>query len=130
VARKISEDVNIYDDADFYQLMLKELVDQRSSSLGGPTQAATVRYAAVKEAKNKKQVDTKASKGRKLRFNVHEKLQNFMAPQDRRSWEQHAIDRFFGALFGQKMVLNEDDDAEEENGGMTAEEEGLRLFRS
>ncbi|KAI1373497.1 TRAUB-domain-containing protein [Hypoxylon crocopeplum] len=134
VARKVNEDPGIYDDADFYQLLLKELVDQRtgdtSGAPGGP--AATIRFAAVKEAKAKRHVDTKASKGRKMRFNVHDKLQNFMAPEDRRSWEQSAIDRFFGTLFGQKMVLNEDEDKEasdDEMGGALIEDEGIRLFR-
>ncbi|KAI0178664.1 TRAUB-domain-containing protein [Hypoxylon sp. FL1284] len=136
VAQKINEDPNIYDDADFYQLLLKELVDQRtgdtSGGPGGP--AATIRFAAVKEAKAKRHVDTKASKGRKMRFNVHDKLQNFMAPEDRRSWEQNAIDRFFGTLFGQKLVLNEDEDedkeaSDEEMGGVPVEDGGIRLFR-
>lgn len=131
VSKKLNEDASIYDDADFYQLLLKELVDQRTADTGISGQAATVRYAAVKEAKNKKHVDTKASKGRKMRFNVHEKLQSFMAPEDRRSWEQHAIDRFFGTLFGQKLVLNEDEVADEEmDDAVDAEEDGLRLFRS
>ncbi|KAI1100640.1 TRAUB-domain-containing protein [Jackrogersella minutella] len=136
VAEKVNEDPRIYDDADFYQLLLKELVDQRSGDTsgapGGPT--ATVRFAAVKEAKAKRHVDTKASKGRKMRFNVHDKIQNFMAPEDRRSWEQSAIDRFFGTLFGQKMVLNEDKDddeqaSDEEMGGAPVVDGGIRLFR-
>ncbi|KAM7207322.1 Apoptosis antagonizing transcription factor domain containing protein [Naviculisporaceae sp. PSN 640] len=135
-AKKIEEDKDIYDDADFYQLLLKELVDQRSTDAAAPggEHVATVRWAALKEAKTRKQVDRKASKGRKLRYTVHEKLQNFMAPEDRRTWEEHAIDRFFGALFGQKMVLKEDaeseEDEDEEMGGVNVEEEGLRLFRS
>ncbi|KAI1478151.1 TRAUB-domain-containing protein [Daldinia eschscholtzii] len=136
VAKKINEDPTIYDDADFYQLLLKELVDQRtgdtSGAPGGPT--ATIRFAAVKEAKAKRHVDTKASKGRKMRFNIHDKLQNFMAPEDRRSWEQSAIDRFFGTLFGQKLVLNEDEDedkeaSDEEMGGAPINDGGIRLFR-
>ncbi|KAI1490292.1 apoptosis-antagonizing transcription factor [Biscogniauxia mediterranea] len=132
VAKKVNEDPNIFDDADFYQLLLKELVDQRTGdSSGAGAQAATIRYTAAKEAKAKRHVDTKASKGRKMRFNVHEKLQNFMAPEDRRSWEQSAIDRFFGALFGQKMVLHEDEDvSDEEMGGVPIEDDGLRLFRN
>lgn len=130
-AKKTGKDPNIYDDADFYQLLLKELVDQRSADTStGGAQAATIRFAAAKEAKTKKHVDTKASKGRKMRFGVHEKLQNFMASEDRRQWEQHAIDRFFGTLFGQKMVLDEDEASDEEMGGVNAEEAGLRLFRS
>ncbi|KAH9990672.1 TRAUB-domain-containing protein [Xylariaceae sp. FL0662B] len=133
VARKVNEDPEIYDDADFYQLLLKELVDQRTgdaSGAGGP--AATIRFAAVKEAKAKRHVDTRASKGRKMRFNVHDKLQNFMAPEDRRSWEQSAIDRFFGTLFGQKLVLHEDEDevSDEEMGGVPIDGKEVPLFRS
>lgn len=131
-AKKVEEDAEIYDDADFYQLLLKELVDQRSTDTGAPGESvATVRWAALKEAKTRKHVDRKASKGRKLRYTVHEKLQNFMAPEDRRSWEEHAIDRLFGTLFGQKMELKEDEEvSDEEMGGVNVEEEGLRLFRS
>jgi protein AATF/BFR2 len=133
--QKLTEDPNIYDDGNFYQLLLKELVDQRRvESLNVPAAAVNgnaLQWTAVKEAKTKKNVDTKASKGRKMRFTVHEKLQNFMAPEDRGSWEPHAIDRFFGTLLGQKMTLGEDvpDDQEEED-DMMAEEEGLKLFRS
>ncbi|KAI0407277.1 apoptosis-antagonizing transcription factor [Xylaria palmicola] len=133
VARKINEDDAIYDDADFYQLLLKELVDQRSGDGSGTgLEAATIRYAAVKEAKAKRHVDTKASKGRKMRFAPMTKLQNFMASEDRRSWEQSAIDGFFGSLFGQKLVLDEEaeeSESDEEMGGVSVEDSGLRLFR-
>ncbi|KAL1841874.1 hypothetical protein VTJ49DRAFT_6473 [Mycothermus thermophilus] len=133
-AKKVVEDAEIYDDADFYQLLLKELVDQRSSDTGAPGESvATVRWAALKETKTRKVVDRRASKGRKLRYTVHEKLQNFMAPEDRRSWEDHAIDRLFSTLFGQRMELKEEEEEEEEDedmGGVNVEEEGLRLFRS
>ena len=130
-AKKVEEDPEIYDDADFYQLLLKELVDQRSTDTGAPGEAvATVRWAALKETKTRKVVDRRASKGRKLRYTVHEKLQNFMAPEDRRGWEEHAIDRLFGTLFGQKMELREEEASDEEMEGVNVEEEGLRLFRS
>lgn len=130
-AKKVEEDPAIYDDADFYQLLLKELVDQRSTDTGAPGESvATVRWAALKETKTRKVVDRRASKGRKLRYTVHEKLQNFMAPEDRRAWEEHAIDRLFGTLFGQKMELQEEEGSDEEMGGVNVEEEGLRLFRS
>ncbi|RYP72004.1 hypothetical protein DL771_004473 [Monosporascus sp. 5C6A] len=131
VAKKVNEDPSIYDDADFYQLLLKELVDQRAADTsGGAGSAATIRFTAVKEAKAKRHVDTKASKGRKMRFNVHEKLQNFMAPEDRRTWEESAIDRLFGALFGQKMELDEEAVSDQEMGGVSVEVDGFRLFRS
>lgn len=125
-ARKVAEDVGIYDDADFYQLLLKELVDQRSSD-GAAGGAPTVRYTAIKEAKTRKLVDRRASKGRKLRFTVHEKVENFMAPEDRRRWEEAAIDRLFGTLFGQRLGLREEESEEED---VDVEEEGLKLFRN
>lgn len=134
VANKVNEDEAVYDDADFYQVLLKELVDQRTSdetsAQAGNASLATVRWAAMKEAKTKKHVDRRASKGRKMRFNIHEKLQNFMAPEDRRGWEQDAIDRLFGTLFGQKMELGEGGASDDEMDEVDAEEEGLRLFRS
>jgi len=141
-ARKVEEDRDVYDDADFYQVLLKELVEQRAADGSAPgSAAATVRWAAVDEAKTRRHVDRRASKGRKLRFNAHEKLQNFMAPEDRTSWEAEAVDRFFGTLFGQPMAVRNgggdrggdadgDADGDAEMGGVTAEEEGLRLFRS
>ncbi|KAF9767513.1 rRNA-processing protein bfr2 [Fusarium sp. DS 682] len=131
-AKGVSEDSNIYDDADFYQLLLKELVDQRtvegSSGAGAGAAVPTVVLTAAKDVKSRKNVDRKASKGRKMRFTVHEKLQNFMAPEDRRAWEQGAIDRFFGTLFGRKMELNEDES--EDDMDVDVEEAGLRLFRN
>lgn len=36
--------------------------------------------ALARGKKVKKQVDTRASKGRKIRYHVHEKAQNFMIP--------------------------------------------------
>ncbi|UNI22723.1 rRNA-processing protein bfr2 [Purpureocillium takamizusanense] len=131
-AKKIVEDEAVYDDADFYQLLLKELVDQRTveTSSAQTSMVPTVMLTAAKEAKVRKQVDRKASKGRKMRFTVHEKLQNFMAPEDRTSWEGDAIDRFFGTLFGRKMELNENESEDEEMDDLDAEEEGLRLFRN
>ncbi|KAI9151634.1 Protein BFR2 [Paramyrothecium foliicola] len=130
-AKKITEDENIYDDADFYQLLLKELVDQRTVENSAEQNSAipSIMVTAAREAKMRKVVDRKASKGRKMRFTVHEKLQNFMAPEDRRSWEQEQINRFFGTLFGQKMELNEESE-DEEMDDVNAEEEGLRLFRN
>lgn len=133
-ARKVAQDEGVYDDADFYQLLLKELVDQRSSDNGGgglsTGSAPTVRYTAIKEAKTRKVVDRRASKGRKLRFTVHEKVENFMAPEDRRSWEEEAIDRLFGTLFGQRLGLKEEESADEDEDEVDAAEEGLKLFRN
>lgn len=129
-AKRVGEDEHIYDDADFYQQLLKELVEQRTVD-GLADQAInvpSVMLTASRDAKARKYVDRKASKGRKMRFTVHEKLQNFMAPEDRRSWEQGAIDRFFGTLFGKKMELDEVESEDDDLEGLNKDADGLRLF--
>jgi protein AATF/BFR2 len=129
-------DPSIYDDADFYGLMLKELLEQRSADLNANGTAEFVVQApwqVAREAKTKKVVDTKASKGRRLRYTVQEKLQNFMAPEERGAWGERQRDELFSSLFGQRLGLGEHDDdgvqseAEED---LDAEEAGLMLFRS
>ena len=135
VAKKVQENGNnsLFDDTKFYKTLLNNFVDQRRMDAvpasgeqnGGPAQ-----FTVIKEAKMRKKVDTKASKGRKMRFTVHEKLQNFMAPEDRGSWEPEAINRFFGTLLGQKMTLGEDIEVDEKEDEIPLEEQGLMLFRS
>lgn len=127
-------DAAIYDDADFYGLMLKELLEQRSADLNANGTAEFVVQApwqVAREAKTKKVVDTKASKGRKLRYTVQEKLQNFVAPEDRGTWGDRQRDELFSSLFGQRLGLGEHDEVgSEEEDGVDAEEAGLMLFRS
>lgn len=142
------DDPAIYDDADFYTLLLRELVDQRMADSNATTTNANSSVnlaslnaalpnaaAARREAKVKKRVDTKASKGRKLRYTVHEKLQNFMAPEDRGSWGERQVDELFGGLLGRRVGLGEGEEKERDGGGVEdedgvdGEEEGLRLFR-
>jgi protein AATF/BFR2 len=125
------EDPNIYDDTTLYKTLLNQLVEQRKMDSGRTSggDSAPAQWV-VKEAKMRKIVDTKASKGRKMRFTVHEKLQNFMAPEDRGSWEEQAVDRFFGTLLGQKMTLGEEEMEVDEENEIPLEEAGLMLFRS
>lgn len=125
---------NIFDDADFYTLLLRELVEQRSSDATSGIASATISdmpsWQVAREARTKKQVDTRASKGRKLRYTVHEKLQNFMAPEDRTTWSQRQADELFGSLFGKTMPLAENDEQEEDDEDhIDPEEAGLMLFR-
>ncbi|KAM3432907.1 hypothetical protein MY4824_006296 [Beauveria thailandica] len=128
-AKKMAEDKTIFDDADFYQLLLKELVEQRTvdSSSNHTSAVPSVVLTASRENRTRKVVDRKASKGRKMRFTVHEKLQNFMAPEDRRQWEQGAIDRLFSTLFGRKLELNEEE-AEEDEDMVDVADTNFKLF--
>lgn len=137
----------IFDDADFYSTLLQQLISQRADTSQA---AATVNldnlasepWRAARAAKTKRlDIDTKASKGRKLRYMVHEKLQNFMAPEDRTNWSDRQCDELFGNLFGMGVGLGEsiggadggdDDDlmadGDGDDGGVGAGVEGLRLF--
>jgi protein AATF/BFR2 len=101
----------IYDDADFYGLLLQTLITQRSSDASAlstmnvnfPTQP----WQAAREAKTKKQVDTKASKGRRLRYTVHEKIQDLMPREDRTTWNERQTDELFASLLGRKIELQD-----------------------
>lgn len=126
----IAESQSIYDDADFYGLLLKELLEQRNAEASTAALDFNLQpWQAAREAKTKKVVDTKASKGRKLRYTVHEKLQNFMAPEDRTTWGERQVDELFGSLFGRKIQLGDDDEMGEDQSDQE-EEAGLMLFKT
>eukprot|EP00299_Pterocystis_sp_00344_P008750 c3440_g1_i1.p1 GENE.c3440_g1_i1~~c3440_g1_i1.p1 ORF type:complete len:474 (+),score=169.07 c3440_g1_i1:149-1423(+) len=80
-------DEEIFDDGDFYQLQLRDLIESgMSGAIEGDavTSLALARQLAMaqkKLLKKRRKVDTKASKGRKLSFAVQPKLQNFMFAQ-------------------------------------------------
>jgi protein AATF/BFR2 len=124
----------IYDDADFYGLLLQSLLEQRSADSIAASSSISLSlptgFQMRREAKTKKNVDTKASKGRKMRYTVHEKLENFMAPEDRNVWQERAADELFGSLFGRRVGLGEDEDEAEDEVDGEVEEAGLMMFRS
>lgn len=130
-----------YDDSLFYQSLLRELIASRAnaSSAGDNLSLSALPHKLHPSGnkQNKKTIDTKASKGRKVRYTVHEKLQNFMAAEgdtgrDTAMWSERGKNEFFGSLFGQDRALIEDNDEpmdDQENGNL-AEVEALRLFRT
>lgn len=134
----------IYDDTIFYQTLLRELVEQRMSSsevmTGGldslqqlPSRLPIHPVTGMRNDKVKRDIDTRASKGRKMKFNVHEKLQNFMTPEDRGSWTVRARDEFFASLLGRSAsgLLGEGDgDSDNDESDVDREEGGLKLFRA
>jgi protein AATF/BFR2 len=65
-------DEELYDDAEFYAQLLKELLESAGDAAGAG--------APAPRAKLRRIVERRASKGRKLRFSVIDKLVNFMAP--------------------------------------------------
>lgn len=123
----------VYDDNLFYQSLLRDLISTRAAASNSDisTQILPTRLHPSGNKQNKGR-DTKASKGRKVRYTVHEKLQGFMAAEgdtgrDTAMWTERGKDEFFGSLFGAERMLVEDEEAEEPRDDG---EEGLRLFRS
>ncbi|PIO53762.1 TRAUB domain protein, partial [Teladorsagia circumcincta] len=64
------EDEEIYDDDDFYQVLLKELINKKSSNTQDPV-AMTRHYIEMQKLKSKrarrKEIDNRASKDRKIK---------------------------------------------------------------
>ncbi|XP_050092081.1 protein Aatf [Anopheles aquasalis] len=94
-------DEEIYEDSDFYHQLLRELIEYKTNTTDSPQEIAN-KLAELQKLRNKmkKNVDTKATKGRKIRYVVHKKLVNFMAPIPDYDWTDDAKDELFGSLFG------------------------------
>ncbi|XP_055542094.1 protein Aatf-like [Wyeomyia smithii] len=94
-------DGEIFDDSDFYHALLRELIEYKSNTTENPQEiSAKLSELQKLRSKMKKQVDTRASKGRKIRYVVHKKLVNFTAPEDNHQWTDEAKDELFASLFG------------------------------
>lgn len=133
-----SSPTRIYDDSEFYTLLLRDLIDQRmgdnntnNDSINSlPLHSVAAATDLKPPKRHRPNVDTKASKGRKMRYTVHEKLRDFMVRDDRSTWGEKQVTELFGGLLGVRTaggdVTMEDDDDD----GERREEEGLMLFRS
>ncbi|KAM3346976.1 hypothetical protein ACQJBY_021141 [Aegilops geniculata] len=74
--KDVEGDPELIDDSEFYHQLLKEFLE---SCDNGASESAF--YALrKKQHKKRKLVDRRASKSRKIRYSVHEKIANFMAP--------------------------------------------------
>lgn len=95
---------NIFDDTDFYHHLLRELIEFKSSDLTDPVKLGRqwMQLQSLR-SKMKKKVDTKATKGRKIRYVVHSKLVNFMAPIEDVTWQESAKNELYSSLFGKNQ---------------------------
>ncbi|KAF3691327.1 Protein AATF Apoptosis-antagonizing transcription factor Rb-binding protein Che-1 [Channa argus] len=103
-------DEDIFDDDDFYHQLLRELIERKTSAADPNDQVSMGRqWLAIQKlrSKIKKKVDTKASKGRKVRFHIHSKLVNFMAPIDHSSIGDEARNELYRGLFGQNSSVRD-----------------------
>ncbi|CAN0065275.1 protein AATF [Lampetra fluviatilis] len=99
-------DPEVFDDGDFYHQLLRELIECKTAATDSNDQLAWGRqWLEIQKlrSKVKKKVDTKASKGRKIRYNVHSKLLSFMAPVDNSCMSDEARTELFRSLFGKSQ---------------------------
>lgn len=95
----------IYDDTDFYHTQLRELIEFKANSASNPAEMDRQFVELQKlRKKMKKAVDTRASKGRKIRYVVHNKMVNFMARNDTSEWTDEAKNELYSSLFGARVA--------------------------
>ncbi|KAF9648879.1 TRAUB-domain-containing protein, partial [Thelephora ganbajun] len=117
-------DPELFDDTDFYQQLLRDVIDSRNGGSGSQDW-----IQAQKERKKKKVVDTKASKGRKIRYEVQEKLQNFMVPTpSTNGWHDEQIDELFSSLLGKGFQDGNVSEKEEQTTQTPVDLTGFRVF--
>eukprot|EP00249_Psilotum_nudum_P019948 c27489_g1_i1 orf=438-2186(-) len=95
---EVWDDVNpeLVDDSEFYEGLLHEFLESSDPTYGNMS------LYSVRKLRNKRRkvVDRRASKGRKIRYSVHDKIVNFMAPEPMNLPAMAEI--LFADLFGQK----------------------------
>jgi len=92
----------LFDDSKVYQQLLKNFVaNSTSSAIEGDTATATIRSSTnYKNNSRKKDVDRRASKGRKIRYKEIPKLVNFTFPLSRPNTSNLNREEYFQSLFG------------------------------
>ena len=113
-------DKEIYNDVDFYNFVLKDFLLSNEKEIDSTEydnsnrMDLTMKHILNRQEKTKKNVDTKASKNRKIRFDKHEKIINFMTPQINLN-EAIGRDIIVNSLFGIKKKIDKKNEEEIEN---------------
>ncbi|CAA7014111.1 unnamed protein product [Microthlaspi erraticum] len=82
--KQVEGDPELVEDAELYQQLLKEFletIDPASSGIFWYIAEAAFYVMKKFQTKKSRLVDRRASECRKIRYNVHEKMVNFMAPR-------------------------------------------------
>ncbi|XP_049876605.1 protein AATF [Pectinophora gossypiella] len=97
----------IFDDSDFYHQLLRELIECKSADISDPVQLSR-QWIALQQmrSKMKRKVDTKATKGRKIKYVVHNQLVNYMAPEKCTTWNEESTNELYCSLFGKMFEHN------------------------
>lgn len=97
----------IFDDSDFYHQLLRELIECKTADITDPVQLSR-QWIALQQLRNKmkRKVDTKATKGRKIKYVVHNKLVSYMAPEKCHKWTDESCKELYSSLFGKIFENN------------------------
>ncbi|KAL4487102.1 hypothetical protein ABPG72_001554 [Tetrahymena utriculariae] len=114
-------DQEIYDDSDLYHELLKEYMAEIEENkevgedglLFDSTRLYLLERKLKQQEKKQKIVDRRASKSRKIRFDVHQKLVNFMNPIDNKDLLE-GRNEIIKCLFG-KFENQEDENQQQQN---------------
>ncbi|CAL9729711.1 protein Bfr2p [Monosporozyma unispora] len=113
----LTENPYIFNDEDFYRLLLNDLLDKKlNDTSSSNNNEITIKSTNSNNTNNKirKNIDTKASKGRKLNFAIQDPIAHFETPINQGyRWSDEQIDEFFAGLLGQKIDFNEFESDEE-----------------
>ncbi|KAK4525406.1 hypothetical protein GAYE_SCF12G3314 [Galdieria yellowstonensis] len=90
----------IYDDGDFYELLLKEVVND-TTRIGKDGNNAS---HWTRSRQRKEYLDRRESKGRRLKYTVHEKMVGFLAPIPMK--ESETRNQILKSLFGGRHNYN------------------------
>ncbi|PWN20325.1 TRAUB-domain-containing protein [Microstroma glucosiphilum] len=139
-----SVSADTFDDSDFYASLLRSLIESSSTggtSLGGQHASNTPLQFHARTNTKIKGIDTRASKGRKLRYEVIEKIANFMPKiANREKWSEEMRGRLIDVLPGGAAGGKRSKGEQQQEGGDEEDEEeeiqqaplqdlgGLRLF--
>ena len=128
----VAENPYIFDDEDFYRVLLNDLIDKKISGTDTLQDSESIIKVTAKSGnsnnKLNRNIDTRASKGRKLNYSIQQPLANYEAPTGTGyRWSDEQIDEFFAGLLGRKINFNEDEEGEEERG--EEEEEELNAIK-
>lgn len=118
-------DAEVFDDSDFYAQLLRDLIENAGMMESGTSTAAS---DALHSRKRKRNVDVRASKGRRLRYHVMENVQNFMPPIPRTTWDDAQIDRLFSHLASATAPQDPEPEPESEEPPAWSGSDGFRLF--
>ena len=93
-----------FDDTDFYHQLLQDLIHNKTTSNLGETGQKWLELNRNR-SKSKRNINTKATKGRKIRYDVYPKLVSFMAPRDNSDVNDSTRNELFRSLFGLSSYL-------------------------